>query len=278
MNKYLLMLGFLSVPLAAVADERIVGGLPAPTGEYLFFTAVTPANGVPYCGGALIAPEWVLTVAHCVRGQSPSKVEVGMERFRPNVVSLDTVEIAQAFVPADWKGWQADSPEAKGDRSYGQYDIALLKLRRPANSTHFLKLDSGEKREVVGDEVIAAGFGLNEVGGRPDHLYYATGKILDLERCLHWPYPEGDTNFDPDLNVCADAMVRGNDSGGPLFYKEGSGYIGLGLVSRLLVNAAQFTRISYFRNWMDTVMKQGKCAQPEKLTSGVPVCADVSAQ
>lgn len=276
MTRPTLMFGILSIALVSVADERIVGGTPTPPGAYPFFSTVTEQSGKHICGGALVAPSWVLTAAHCIRNQSPYQVQIGMEQYSPTVISLDTVEIEQAFIPADFKGWEPYSRETQADRSKGQYDIALLKLKRPAQSSHFLTLHSGEGQELVGDVVFLAGFGLTESGQRPDHLYHASGKILETQKCIDVPEGYPDTNYDPALNVCAEDMPRGGDSGGPLLFIQNGEYVGLGLVSRRLVDAAQYTRVGFFRNWMDTVMSAGKCDQPELLANGVSVCSNVA--
>lgn len=276
MNRSVTALSLFVIALTATAEERIVGGTPTPPGAYPFFSTVTEQSGRHICGAALVAPSWVLTAAHCIRGQSPFHVQIGMEQYRPTVISLDTVEIEQAYIPADFKDWEPYSKAADAHRSSGQYDIALLKLKRPAQSTHFLKLHSGEGQEQVGEAVFLAGFGQTESGQMPDHLYHANGKILETQRCIDVPEGYPDTNYDPALNVCADDMPRGGDSGGPLLFIQNGEYVGLGLVSRGLIDAGQYTRVGFYRNWMDKVMSVGTCNEPELLSNGVPVCMNVA--
>ncbi len=57
---------------AATAGPRIIGGLPASTPWTVSFQTVD-ANGTPThrCGGAQIAPEWVVTAQHCLAAVQP---------------------------------------------------------------------------------------------------------------------------------------------------------------------------------------------------------------
>lgn len=276
MSKYIVGLGVLSFLLTVNAEERIVGGEPVPSGTYPFFSTITQEGGEHICGGALVASQWVLTAAHCIRGQLPHFVQIGMEQYDPEVISLEKIAIAEVYIPKDYKGWQLYSANAKDAFSSGQYDIALLKLEKAAQSDRFLKLDK-EVKEQVGDTVILAGFGNTESGGRPDQLLHAQGPIPPDTQCTDVPEGYPDTNFDPALNVCGPDIARGGDSGGPLLYRQNGELVGLGLVSRGLIDSGQFTRISFFQDWMDVIMNSDKCKEFEPLSSGVRLCSAVPA-
>ena len=55
---------------------RIVGGTDAPKGAWPWQAQIRTTSGFLFCGGTLVAPQWVVTAAHCVPNTSPSDIRV----------------------------------------------------------------------------------------------------------------------------------------------------------------------------------------------------------
>ena len=55
---------------------RIVGGTKAPKGAWPWQAQIRTSSGFPFCGGTLVAPQWVVTAAHCVSRKSTSAIRV----------------------------------------------------------------------------------------------------------------------------------------------------------------------------------------------------------
>ena len=57
-------------------SSRIVRGEEAPPGAWPWQAQIRTPGGFTFCGGTLVATQWVVTAAHCVPGASPSQINV----------------------------------------------------------------------------------------------------------------------------------------------------------------------------------------------------------
>ncbi|RHY95326.1 hypothetical protein DYB26_013473 [Aphanomyces astaci] len=148
--KFALLLA-LTVAVAALAQDQIVplkvawgdeapadgfeivGGQEAQFGKHRYVAGLKPApNNITLCGGSLIAPNVVLTAAHCLTGKLPSVVvgthyifgfadgelanvtqeikdpsgaDLGIVILDRNITSIQPVTVSFEFVPAGVLTW-----------------------------------------------------------------------------------------------------------------------------------------------------------------------------
>jgi trypsin len=204
--------------LSPQADARftsyIVGGDEAVKGELPFMVSLQDRSG-HFCGGSLIAKDWVLTAAHCVEGGGPSSVVIGLHDHQQ-------LEGAEVFRPA-----QIISHPNYTDLDY---DYALIRLDHES-SYQPIALSSADP--VAGSEVTTAGWGYTKESSftLPRNLRKVSVPVVDRAQC-NVSYKNKIT----ERMVCAGLEQGGKDScqgdsGGPLFSGQGADRVLVGVVS-----------------------------------------------
>ena len=223
-------------------DNKIVGGLTAVKGEFPFIVSLQDLGG-HFCGGSLIAKDWVLTAEHCVTdgvaavviGLHDQYTTAGTERFS-----------VKRIVPHPLRGAR-------------DYDYALIQLSGESKYTPITL----NRNEIAGEaDLVTAGWGLTaEAGSLARQLQKVTVPFVSGDKCSA-AYPGKIT----DRMLCAGYVTGGKDacqgdSGGPLFTDNGMQRTLVGVVSWGKGCARPFfygvyAKVNAVTDWIDTTIKK----------------------
>lgn len=248
------------------AGERVFGGHEAAKGAWPFQVALLNSETLDesvesqpdsqFCGGSLIAPQWVLTAAHCLVEEdgSPTSPDAVIALVgATHLTEGQRYKAVQVLVNPNYSPFTLDN------------DIGLIKIEGGA-SEQPVKIAQDSKAEE--GEATVIGWGMMEDGTFPADLMEATLKMFPVGTCNagikeiyardlgttlrslapRMRYPE--TVIDGVTKSIVSAMgdpLTGNmicageqtgerdacngDSGGPLFVKKGSDVTQIGIVS-----------------------------------------------
>lgn len=252
------------------SDVKIVGG--QLTGPKAFLAGIMDEGGSqPFCGGSFIAPDVVVTAAHCVRGQDkPLRVSAGLTSAGAHATAKTIPVIGVVSHP----GFSTQTLDN---------DVALLFLGAydPATLPAAIKpIELASLPGTPSDEVTVIGWGNTTSFGQmfEDELREVTVPVMTLAKCQ-----SGDGEGYPKVTerqICAGHFDQGaqdscnGDSGGPLVIRAPGapdrlvGIVSWGNGCALKSKPGVYTRAASFKTWIDGEVQKFKDA-PTGLTGSV---------
>ncbi|KAJ2652265.1 hypothetical protein IWW40_001120 [Coemansia sp. RSA 1250] len=193
---------------------KIAGGEVASNDSYNFVAYIQAYNsstGGTTCTGSLIAPNIVLTAAHCTFSSAqtvynPSEYTVSFNHTRPSNISFKGFSVTDVKINPDF------------NRGTLRNDLALLFLSEDVPTTEAQSIKIFMENITTDTQLFAAGFGITDpvdTTSVPTDLMAVQLKAGNDSFCK-----QNTAGFDPDFLICTDGTAGKDtcqgDSGGPL--------------------------------------------------------------
>ncbi|EHU0382973.1 GlyGly-anchored extracellular serine protease VesA [Vibrio cholerae] len=271
MRKWLWLLLLLTARVSAVEiSPYIVNGTNANVANYPSFASlaiyISPyqySSGT-YCGATVLNSRYILTAAHCIYGNSYTMLytvvvpQLEDESQFPNG-NVQFARAAEFYYPDNY----VDSSAV-----YWPNDIAIIKLESDLNVSNFVGVlnssinnsyDVSATYKAIGHGYVSS----NTAGGT--RLLETTLTFVPFATCSAYygaNLGPGHVCFTgPQIGSYRNSTCSG-DSGGPVYWDSGSGYVQIGITSfgpstcgnPALPVTSVFTEVSDYYSWILRVM------------------------
>jgi secreted trypsin-like serine protease len=205
---------------------RIFGGTEATPGRYKHYVSLRHNVYGHFCGGTLLAPDTVLSAAHCGGGLYQVVID---SHDLSSVGEEDMFDIDKEII----------HPRYLESEDTANHDYMLLFLKEPVTSRNhtveYIKLNTNPLIPASGDSVKVIGHGITEESAvdLSNLLLEVEVSVISNEECKENSYAELTDAMlcaaDPNEDSCQ------GDSGGPLFvegnHPDGAEDVQVGIVS-----------------------------------------------
>ena len=197
------------IPDLATSLTKIIGGTPADARDYPWYALLYRYNG-GFCGGSLVAPDMVLSAAHCAGG------------FDRVFIGNETIEIESEYLHPSY------------DDDTVSHDFMLVKLKSPSQAP-IVRMDDALYSYKYDETKSLWIAGHGDIDPDPEStivseiLLEAEVEYVSQDSCSSAYSVLADISID-DSMMCAVSPGKDScqgDSGGPLFDRENEVLVGV---------------------------------------------------
>ncbi len=259
MKKQLILTLLALLTVTTFANEKVIGGVGVEDGiegglyPWQAKYTIKTSGGTFSCGGSLIAPQWVLTAAHCLIREKSGHA-------KPADLAVDLASLNRAQLTYPYRVKQIITYPQYNVQTF-RHDIALLQLTKPAINIDSISLPDKDTLwdKQINHRLKVSGWGktdnLAEYGA--NRLHVTDLAVVDPKHCQqHYQ------NF-ADNQLCVGELAGGKDScdgdsGGPLFRGIYGNAVQYGVISYGKKQCAKtgepavYTRVADYLDWIQS--------------------------
>jgi len=238
--------------------SRIVGGSETEINEYPWMAAVSTTQESQFCGGSLIASQWVITATHCMFKDQAQTIPQTAEEIVVVLGEHDLLDANESKLPKKVVKVSMIIKHESYDKQTSNNDIALLKLAEEVDLNTYTPACLPKTADnYEGKNAWVYGWGTIEYGGQ------SATKLLEVEVPVvsNSVCQAAMQQQITDAMLCAGGQLNKDgcqgDSGGPLTVDDNGKHVLIGDVSfgnkcGLEGQYGVYGDVAYFRTWVDT--------------------------